>query len=508
MNLLTELLPTQLDRTFIETAPFGGAPDQRLSYGDVATSAARYAAALESKGVRPGDRIVIQVDKSVDALALMLGCLHARVVFIPLNTAYTAAEVEYFVSDADARLVVASPDHGPALREALGADVDIVEFDGGVRGVGTFGALASALEPVAGPPLDGDGADAAAMLYTSGTTGRSKGAVLTHDSLLSNARVLHDAWAIEPDDTICHTLPIFHVHGLFVAIFPLMLEGATVRFRDKFDIDDVISQLPTCSVLMGVPTHYVRLLTDERFDRDLCSHVRLFTSGSAPMTEQVHGEFTARTGRHIVERYGMTETGILTTNPLADGGQVPGSVGYALAGHELRVVDEHGRQVATGESGQVEVLTPVPFAGYWKQPDKTAEATTEDGWFRTGDVGSLDETGRLRLDGRASDMIISGGYNVYPKEIEMVLDAVDGVVESAVFGVPHPDFGETVVAVVVTVPGADAAELESTLDAACRAELARFKHPRHYEFIDELPRNSMAKVVKNGLRQRYRTLFA
>ncbi|MEZ5298241.1 MAG: AMP-binding protein [Ilumatobacteraceae bacterium] len=326
MNLLTELLPTDLDRTFVESPPLGTVDGDAHTYGDVADRAARFAAALAGRGVRPGDRVVIQVDKSLDALALVLGCLHA-VVFIPLNTAYTAAEVGYFVADAEARLVIASPDHAAALRDVL-PDVAIVEFDGDRDEAGPArSARQSSLEPVEHPPLDGPGTDPAAMLYTSGTTGRSKGAILTHDSLLSNARVLHDAWAIEPDDTICHTLPIFHVHGLFVAIFPLMLEGAVVRFRPRFDIDDVLAQLPTCSVLMGVPTHYVRLLGDDRFDRELCAHVRLFTSGSAPMTEQVHAEFTARTGRHIVERYGMTETGILTSNTLGEGGQVPGTVG-------------------------------------------------------------------------------------------------------------------------------------------------------------------------------------
>ncbi|MEM9748219.1 MAG: AMP-binding protein [Actinomycetota bacterium] len=490
MNLLDELLPDDLDRPFLRLAPIGSVDGDTLTYRDVDRRARRFVVAMTDLGVRPGDRILLQVPKSADALCVTFACLSSRIVFVPLNTAYTPAEVEYFATDSGASLVVCPPGDESALADAIGPSARVVTID-------DLTSRADDAVPFEGRHGPGEALDAAAMLYTSGTTGRSKGAVLTHASLLANAEALRDVWRIEPDDVICHTLPIFHVHGLFVAIFPLMLEGAQVRLRERFDVDDVLAQLPHSSVLMGVPTHYTRLLADERFERTACAGLRLFTSGSAPMTEQTHHEFTERTGRHIVERYGMTETGILTSNTLDDGGQVPGTVGHPLPGHDVRVVD-----------GAVEVSLPAPFAGYWNQPDKTAETLTSDGWFRTGDVGSLDDDGRLTLDGRASDMIISGGYNVYPKEIELVLDAVDGVAESAVIGVPHPDFGEGVVAVVVLDGTVDADAARTRLESACDGSLARFKHPKHYDFVDILPRNAMAKVQKNDLRERYRSALA
>lgn len=511
MNLYAALLPADLDRRFLDLSPLGATGGHGLTYREFDDRVRRFSAVLTGStddggfGLGVGDRLVVQVDKSADALALILASVRSGLVFVPLNTAYTPAEVRYFVDDAEASLIVCGSDRLDALTEALG-DITISTLD--ADGGGTIAEAADSTDPTTDDAVGREPLDPAAMLYTSGTTGRSKGAVLTHAGLLSNAEALRDTWQITADDAVCHTLPIFHVHGLFVAIFPLMLESARVRFRPRFDVDDVLTQLGDSTVLMGVPTHYVRLLADERFDADRCASLRLFTSGSAPMTEQTHAEFTARTDRHIVERYGMTETGILTSNRLGAGGQVAGTVGHALPGHEVRVVDDDGRPVEAGVSGAVEVTLPVPFGGYWRQPDKTAETITTDGWFRTGDVGLLDETGRLTLDGRASDMIISGGYNVYPKEIELVLDAVAGVDESAVVGVPHPDFGEGVIAVVALEPGATADTVRRALETACADELARFKHPKRYLFVDALPRNAMAKVQKKELRVAHAEVFS
>ncbi len=337
--------------------------------------------------------------------------------------------------------------------------------------------------------------DVACILYTSGTTGRSKGAMLTHRSLLVNGQALHLLWGFEPGDVLLHILPVFHVHGLFVALHCAMLNGSEVLFCPGFDAAEVRSLLPSATVMMGVPTHYIRLLADPNFDASDCAGIRLFTSGSAPMTELVHAEFTERTGHRIVERYGMTESGIITTNPV-DGERIPGTVGYPLPEMGLRVID-----------GNVQIKGPHLFAGYWQMPEKTAESFTEDGWFLTGDVGELAADGRLTLAGRAGDMIISGGYNVYPKEIELVIDETPGVDESAVIGVPHPDFGEGVVAVVAYEPGVDRAAVDASIEARCGDELARFKHPKHLIAVDSLPRNAMGKVQKAALRQQHTGLF-
>lgn len=497
VNLHRVLIPApdepEHQRPFI--IPVGGDGAGRrsstLTYGDIDDRSATFAAALTSCGLVAGDRLVMQVEKSVEAVALTLACVRRGVVFIPLNTAYTPTEVSFFVADTGARLFVCSPSKADDMATAIG---DALLYTLGDDGGGTLLELAETVEP--DPTIvNRDDADLAAMLYTSGTTGRSKGAMLTHASLRANAEALHSMWQFQPDDIVLHTLPIFHVHGLFVALFPAMIARAAVRFCPRFDVDLVLAELPGSSVLMGVPTHYVRLLTDGRIGPTSCTSVRLFTSGSAPMTESTHQAFTEQTGHRIVERYGMTETGILTSNPI-EGDQIPGTVGFALPGHQVRVVN-----------GEVEVHLPVAFAGYWQLPDKTAESLTEDGWFRTGDIGSIDATGRLALDGRASDMIISGGYNVYPKEIELVLDAVPGVVESAVVGVPHPDFGEGVMAVVAVEPGTDVEHLRAALNAGCSDALARFKHPKHYVFVESLPRNAMAKVQKKALREQHTDVF-
>ena len=497
---------TDMD-TDIYTAIFGVAlrsPDRpcllvddgtTLTYGELHHRSAQLAGALRSAGVGAGDRAVVQVDKSSDAVALYLACLRTGAVHVPLNTAYTPAEVSSFLEDSGASLFVGGPGRdvpavpGRCRVETMAAD-----------GSGSLPEIAASVEPDHAV-ADRRGEDPAAMLYTSGTTGRSKGALLSCRNLTSNARALHEAWRFRPDDVLVHVLPVFHVHGLFVALHCAFLAGARVRFHRRFDTGCVRADLRRSTVMMGVPTQYRRLLGDEAFGRDDCASMRLFTSGSAPLAADEHDRFERRTGHRILERYGMTETMILTSNPY-DGERVAGTVGFALPGVDLRVADDEGRPVAAGARGTVEVRGDGVFLGYHGLPDTTAESFRHGGWFVTGDIGTLDEAGRLTLAGRASDMIISGGLNVYPKEVEAVLDSVDGVSESAVIGLPDADFGEAVVAVIVTET--DAGVSERRLRAACSASLARFKHPRRYVTVERLPRNAMGKVQKSQLRHRLR----
>ena len=468
------------------------------TYRRLADRSAAMAAAMGELGVGIGDRVVVQVDKSPDAVALYLACLRTGAVHLPLNTAYTRPEVGFFVDDAEPALVVARPD-------TLG-DLDVPVNGLGTAGDGSFAEATSAATPLA-QVVERQDDDLAAMLYTSGTTGRSKGAMLTHGNLRSNAQALFEIWGFGPDDVLLHTLPVFHVHGLFVALHCAMLGGNQIIFLPRFEVDDVIANLPRATVMMGVPTQYVRLLDDDRFDAATCADIRLFTSGSAPMTEGVHAAFTERTGHRILERYGMTEAGMITSNPY-DGERIPGTVGFPLPDVELRIADDDGVPLPHGRTGVVEIRSPGLFAGYWRLPDKTAAEFRDDGWFITGDVGSVDDEGRLTLQGRSGDMIISGGYNIYPKEIELVIDEVDGVVESAVIGVPHHDFGEAVVAVVVPAEAtADHVALEEAIGAALEGQLARFKHPKRYVFVHDLPRNAMAKVQKATLRGDHAELF-
>lgn len=464
-------------------------PEGTRSYGDLEDRSARFARVLTERGCRTGDRVVVQVDKSADAVALYLACQRRGLVFVPLNTAYTPAEVQFFVDDAEPAVFVGRP-HGPPPDRTSTITL-------GEHGDGELAGLADEAEPLTElvPRAEGDWA---AMLYTSGTTGRSKGAALSCRNLLSNAEALVRAWRFRGDDVLLHVLPVFHVHGLFVALHCAFATGAAVRFHPRFDVEAVLDDLDGATVMMGVPTHYHRLLAEPALDTDRCRTMRLFASGSAPLPATDHQAFAERTGHHIVERYGMTETMILTSNPY-DGARVPGTVGFPLEGVDLRVVAEDATVAPAGERGAVEVRGPGVFLGYHGLPETTAEAMRPGGWFVTGDIGVLDDEGRLTLVGRGSDTIISGGLNIYPKEIEQVLDLAASVEESAVVGVPDPDFGEAVVAVVVPAGGDDVDE--DALRAACDTSLARFKHPRRYVVVDELPRNAMGKVQKADLRR-------
>ena len=470
------------DRVFLDVP--GGAT---WTYGALDRLVGRMGAALLESGGGPGERVMVQVGKSPEAVALYLATLRIGAIYCPLNTAYTPAEVQYFVGDASPAVFVGSDDRARAFSPA-GTHFLTLASDGGGTLMDCVG------EVLASPdPTPGGGSSVVAMLYTSGTTGRSKGAMLTSDNLVSNALALHEIWRWDDRDVLLHALPIFHVHGLFVALHCAMLGASRVIFVDRFSVESTLGLLPMATVMMGVPTFYHRLLADERLTADRVANMRLFTSGSAPLSEGVHRSFEERTGHRILERYGMTEAGMITSNPY-DGARIAGTVGYPLPGVEVRVVDDHGEVSAPGNPGAVEVRGPNVFAGYWQMSERTAAEFRPDGFFRTGDVGTLQPDGRLTLAGRSSDMVITGGLNVYPKEVEIVLDEVTEVEESAVVGVPHVDLGEAVVAFVVG--SAD----ESLLAATCADRLAAFKRPKRYIYVDALPRNAMGKVQKRELR--------
>jgi len=473
---LAELARLDPDRLFLRT------PGQRVTYAAMNQRVDRVAAALAQRAVVAGDRVVAQVEKSPDAVALYLACLRVGAAFVPLNTAYTSAEVEYFLGDADPKVAV-----------GVSSGVPLAELTHDESGSSRARA-------------DLQQSDLAALLYTSGTTGRSKGAMLTRANLATNAITLARQWRCSERDVLLHALPIFHVHGLFVAINTVLAAGSSMVFLQKFDADEVVRLLPEATVMMGVPTFYTRLLQHSGFTRQRCASIRLFVSGSAPLLAETHREFRDRTGHAILERYGMSETLMNTSNPY-DGERVPGSVGPPLPGVEVRIADpESGVPLPEAESvGMIEVRGPNVFRGYWRMPEKTAAEFRKDGFFITGDVGRFDRNGYLFIVGRAKDLIISGGYNVYPVEIETELDALSGVVESAVIGVPHPDFGEGVTAVVVARAGATLDE--NTLRAALEQRLAKYKLPKRIVFVSEMPRNAMGKVQKAQLRERYRDLY-
>jgi malonyl-CoA/methylmalonyl-CoA synthetase len=481
-------------------ATCAGRPD--LSYGALFEGAERIAAGLAALGVKPGDRVAAQVEKSIEAIQLYLGTVLAGGVFLPLNTGYTPAEIEYFVTDAEPAVFVCDPRAEAALAPVaakagaktltLGADGTGSLMD--ARGAPGFEAVARGAD------------DLAAVLYTSGTTGRSKGAMLSHDNLASNAAALVQCWRFTRDDRLIHALPIFHTHGLFVATNVTLMAGASVIFMAKFDPDAVIAAMGDgATVLMGVPTFYTRLLEHPGLAPEAVSAMRLFVAGSAPLLAETHRQWSARTGHAVLERYGMTETSMITSNPY-DGERRPGAVGFPLPGIAVRVADpETGAELPQGEIGGVEVKGPNVFKGYWRMPEKTAEEFRKDGWFITGDLGMIDADGYLVIVGRSKDMVITGGYNVYPKEIEALIDDLPGVKESAVIGVPHPDFGEGVVAVVAVEPGATVAE--AAVMAALDGRLARYKQPKRVIVTTDLPRNTMGKVQKAALRAEHAALF-
>ena len=490
--LMQERFPADLDQTCL-LHPGGG----ETSYRALDAQSAQIANLLAQSGCRPGDRVAAQVDKSASALALYLGCLRAGLVYLPLNTGYQPREVGYFLADAQPSAVVAAPAAKDAVAAIAPAGAAIFTLDD--NGAGTLSDAACGC-PAQFATLSRAPEDLASILYTSGTTGRSKGAMLSHGNLASNAKTLVDYWGFTAGDILYHALPIYHVHGLFVASHCVLLSGSRMWFCPKFDVAEAKKLLPRSSVMMGVPTFYTRLLARRDFGRDDCRTIRLFVSGSAPLLPETFAQFESVTGQRILERYGMTETGMNTSNPLK-GERIGGTVGLPLPGVEVRVVGEDGRVLAADGIGGIQVRGPNVFSGYWKMPEKTADEFTADGFFRTGDMGRFLPNGYLQIVGRAKDLIITGGLNVYPKEIEELIDALPGVVESAVVGVPHPDFGEAVTAVVVA--HAKGAITADEVLAALKPQLAGFKMPKEVHIVGDLPRNAMGKVQKNVLRKQF-----
>lgn len=502
-----EDLYTAIERTLLRR-PDDGRPVIRFGRRSIGASAliegaGRAAAALAARGVRAGDRVMVQTAKSVEQVMLYLGVLRAGAVHVPLNTAYRGAEIAYFLGDAEPRVFICDPADEPLYRaDAAAGGTTLLTL--AADGTGSWPAACAAVATPPAPSAVG-AHDLASIIYTSGTTGRSKGAMLTHANLLGNARALIDAWGITDADTLVHALPLYHIHGLFVALNTLLLAGGRMHMLGSFDAGAVIDALADATLFMGVPTYYTRLLANPRLTRAAAAPVRAFICGSAPLLPQTFAEFEAATGHRVLERYGMSECGIITSNPLA-GERRPGAVGLPLQGVEIRLVDDAGHTVPAGTAGVIEVRGPGVFRGYWRMPEKTAAELHADGFFVTGDIGLIDAAGYLHIVGRAKDMVITGGLNVYPKEIETVLDAVPGVLESAVIGLPHPDFGEAVAA-VVCLTDARPAVTPGQLVAAARERLAGFKVPKIVYIVDELPRNAMGKVQKAELRRRYADTF-
>jgi malonyl-CoA/methylmalonyl-CoA synthetase len=470
-----------------------------IHYDELTAESARIAHALVAAGCRRGDRVAVQTGKHWQVIALYLACLRAGLVYLPLNTGYRRSELEWFFEDASPAVIVCGSERlGEIAAIAGNATVLTLDAQGGELGDRARGEPATFATVTSAPD------DLAAILYTSGTTGRSKGAMITHRNLASNALALVEAWAFTRDDVLLHALPVYHVHGLFVAVHCVLLAGARMLWLPRFDAQPVLQALRSATVMMGVPTYYARLLAESAFTRDACKNVRLFVSGSAPLLAETFDAFRARTGHAILERYGMTETGMIASNPLA-GTRAAGTVGRPLPGIKVRIAGEADHECAPGTLGGVQVQGPNVFAGYWRLPDKTREEFTADGWFRTGDLGEIvaggDAAGYLRLAGRSKDLVISGGLNVYPKEIEERIDVMPGVAESAVIGVPDPDFGEAVTAVVVAKPG-ESVDGDAII-AALKRDIAGFKVPKHVHVVDALPRNTMGKVQKNVLRERF-----
>src|ERR1700687_3043528 len=476
----------------------------RLSYSDLIAQVGRMANVLVRGGVKPGDRVAAQTEKSVPGLVLYLAAVRAGAVYLRLNTAYTLNELEYFITDAEPSLVVCDPskaDGISAIAAKVGAKVETL----GADGKGSLTDAAAKASPAFTTVARADD-DLAAILYTSGTTGRSKGAMLTHDNLASNSLTLIDYWRFTNKDVLIHALPIYHTHGLFVASNVTLFARASMIFLPKFDPELVIRLMARASVLMGVPTFYTRLLQSPALSHESTKHMRLFISGSAPLLADTHREWAARTGHAVLERYGMTETNMNTSNPY-DGDRVPGAVGQPLPGVPVRgAARETGKPLARETIGMIEVKGPNVFKGYWRMPEKTRSEFRDDGFFITGDLGKIDANGYVHILGRGKDLVISGGFNVYPKEIESEIDAMPGVIESAVIGVPHADFGEGVTAVVVCDRNAKVDE--TSVLKALDGRLAKFKMPKRVIVVDELPRNAMGKVQKNILRDTYAKIYA
>src|SRR4051794_10673072 len=476
---------------------------QRISYGDLIARAGQMANVLVSRGVKVGDRVAAQTEKSVAALVLYLATVRAGAVYLPLNTAYTLNELGYFISDAEPSLVVCDPakaDGIGSIAAKVGAKVETL----GADGKGSLTEAAATAKPEFETVARGDD-DLAAILYTSGTTGRSKGAMLSHDNLASNSLTLVDYWGFTKNDALIHALPIYHTHGLFVASNVTLFARAAMIFLPKFDPQAIIKLMARATVLMGVPTFYTRLLHSPALTKETTAHMRLFVSGSAPLLADTHREWAARTGHAVLERYGMTETNMNTSNPY-HGERVPGAVGHALPGVSVRVTDpETGKPLEPESIGMIEVKGPNVFKGYWRMPEKTKAEFRDDGFFITGDLGKIDDKGYVHILGRGKDLVISGGFNVYPKEIESEIDAMPGVIETAVIGVPHADFGEGVTAVVVC--NKDAGVDEAAVLKALEGRLAKFKMPKRVFIVDELPRNAMGKVQKNILRDTYKGIY-
>ena len=467
------------------------------TFRDIIKQSARMANTLSRMGAVKGDRITVQVEKSIAALWLYLGCLRAGLVFHPLNTGYQKTELNYFLSNAEPKIIVGDVQTTPLLQELAGSDIKVIDI--------AELATSSLDTEAAHTDISMEKDDLAALLYSSGTTGVPKGIMLSHGNLVSNAETLVSAWGFTPADTLLHALPIFHVHGLFVGISCSLMSGSSMYWLEGYSVDSVLQALPECSVMMGVPTYYTRLLANDEFDRTHAKSVRLFISGSAPLLPETFRAFETHTGHRILERYGMTETGMNSSNPL-DGDRLAGTVGPALPGVSIRISDNENQSVRSGEVGTIQIKGPNVFQGYWRMPEKTAEDFTADGYFNTGDQGLLDDAGYLSIIGREKDMIITGGLNVYPKEIELLLDEQPGIQESAVFGVSHADFGEGVVAAIVETRRGSLTDGE--VIQSVRSELAGFKVPKAVVFLEELPRNTMGKVQKKQLRDTYADLLS
>lgn len=497
-NLFKERFPNDLTQTFIETKD-----GEQYSYQELINLTSTIESTIANAGISKGDSVIFQVNKSPEAIFLYLACLKLGAISVPLNNAYTASELSYFLDDIEPGLVVCDP-ASPIIKENLlhtRENTSLLTLDKHGKG-SLFKSSDNISHSVQTTDVVGD--DVACILYTSGTTGKPKGAMITHENLSSNALTVHQSWGFNNDDILLHALPIFHVHGLFVALNCVLLSGTPMIFLPEFNVDDIIKFLPRVTVLMGVPTFYSRLLSHSELNDTSLKNIRLFISGSAPLLREVSDNFYTKTGHRILERYGMTETVMIASNPLK-GERIPGTVGQALPNIEVRITTEDDKTLEVGATGNIQVSGPNVFKGYWRNPEKSQEEFTKDGFFKTGDVGFLDNKGYLTIVGRSKDLIISGGYNVYPKEIEIIMNALEGVHESAVIGVPHSDFGEGVIAVVVLEDNTKIEE--SNLISLLKNELAAYKVPKRIFDMSELPLNVMGKVQKNILREKYINVF-